>query len=78
MIYEFEKDRVERALKDYIHLFNKKFLKEMHSYENETGNYVFIYKYYDVLDNLYIVTTYPDYVDIDCYWFESGNSVEIK
>lgn len=50
----------------------------MHSYENETGNYVFIYKYYDVLDSLYIVTTYPDYVDIDSYWFESGNSVEIK
>ena len=46
MIYEFEKERVERALKDHIHLFNKKFLKEMHSYENETGNYVFIYKYY--------------------------------
>ncbi len=50
MIYEFEKERVERALKDHIHLFNKKFLKEMHSYENETGNYVFIYKYYDESD----------------------------
>lgn len=24
MIYEFEKERVERALKDHIHLFNKK------------------------------------------------------
>lgn len=78
MIYEFEKERVERALKDHIHLFNKKFLKEMHSYENETGNYVFIYKYYDVLNSLYIVTTYPDYVDIDSYWFESDTSVKIK
>ena len=37
MVYEFEKERVERALKDHIHLFNEKFLKEMHSYENETG-----------------------------------------
>lgn len=78
MVYEFEKERVERALKDYIHLFNEKFLKEMHSYENEIGNYVFIYKYYDVLDSLYIVTTYPDYVDIDSYWFESDTSVKIK
>ena len=37
MIYEFEKERVERALQDYIHLFNKKFLKEIHSYKNEYG-----------------------------------------
>ena len=73
-----KKKELNVLLKDHIHLFNKKFLKEMHSYENETGNYVFIYKYYDVLDSLYIVTTYPDYVDISCYWFESGNSVEIK
>lgn len=35
MVYEFEKERVERALQDYIHLFNKKFLKEIHSYEDE-------------------------------------------
>ena len=56
----------------------KKFLKEIHSYEDENGNYVFFYKYYDVTENMYMVTTYPDYVDISCYWFESGNSVEIK
>lgn len=78
MVYEFEKERVERALKDYIHLFNKKFLKEIHSYENENGNYVFFYKYYDATENMYMITTYPDYVDISCYWFESSNSVEIE
>ena len=44
MVYEFEKERVERALQDYIHLFNKKFLKEIHSYEDEE------YSYYD--DNI--------------------------
>lgn len=77
MIYEFEKERVERALQDNIHFFRKEALKEIHSFENEIGNYVFIYKYYDVVDNLYIVTTYSEYIDINCYWFESSCSVDI-
>ena len=46
MIYEFEKERVERALKDHIHLFNKKFLKEMHSYENANEKHTFDIKKY--------------------------------
>lgn len=78
MVYEFEKEKAERALKGHIFFFNSKFLKEIHSYENENGNYIFFYKYYGPTENMYIVTTYPNYVDILCYWLESSNSIDIE
>lgn len=75
-IHDYYQKMAIEAIKNHIYEFDEDSLKEIAYNEKNFNDRIFIFKYNNDIERLYIVTAHSDKsVDVESYYYECGYSI---
>ena len=75
-IHDYYQKMAIEAIKNHIYEFDEDSLKEIAYNEKNFNDRIFIFKYNNDAERLYIITVHPDKsIDVESYYYECGYSI---